>query len=74
MIIKVKAKPKSKVEYVNEVEDGLYEVAGMVAPDDGKANNKIAELLAQHFRVSKSKVKLLRGASGKLKLFEIVKD
>ena len=44
------------------------------APEDGKANNKIAELLAQHFRVSKSKVKLLRGASGKLKLFEIVKD
>jgi len=72
MIIKVKAKPKSKVEYVKE--DGLYEVAGMVAPEDGKANNKIAELLAQHFRVSKSKVKLLRGASGKLKLFEIVKD
>ena len=74
MIIKVKAKPKSKVEYVKEVEEGLSEVAVKEAREDGKANNKIAELLAHHFRVSKSKVKLLRGASGKLKLFEIVKD
>ncbi|HAV40710.1 MAG: DUF167 domain-containing protein [Aquificota bacterium] len=71
MIIKVRAKPKSKVEYVKEVEKGLYEVAVKEAPEDGKANNRIAELLAQHFGVSKSKVRLLRGASGKLKLFEI---
>lgn len=34
MIIKVKAKPKSKVEYVKEVEEGLYEVAVKEAPED----------------------------------------
>ncbi|MFN3976768.1 MAG: DUF167 domain-containing protein [Aquificaceae bacterium] len=72
MIIKVKAKPRSKTEYVKKMEEGFYEVAVREAPEDGKANDKITELLAQHFGVSKSKVKLLRGASGKLKLFEIL--
>ncbi|MFN4320259.1 MAG: DUF167 domain-containing protein [Aquificaceae bacterium] len=72
MIIKVKAKPRSKTEYVKKMEEGFYEVAVREAPEDGKANDKIIELLAQHFGVSKSKLKLLRGASGKLKLFEIL--
>ncbi len=72
MIIKVKAKPRSKVEYVKKVEEGLYEVAVREAPEDGKANNRIAELLAQHFGVSKSKVKLIKGTSNRLKLFEIL--
>ena len=74
MILKVRAKPKSKVEYVKEVEKDLYEVAVKEPPEDGRANERIIELLAEHFGVSKSKVQLLRGSTSRLKVFEVIKD
>ncbi len=74
MILRVRAKPKSKVECVKEIEKDLYEVAVKEPPEDGKANERIIELLAEHFGVSKSKVKLLKGHTSRLKVFEIIKD
>ncbi len=74
MILRVRAKPKSKVECVKEIEKDLYEVAVKEPPEDGKANERIIELLAEHFGVSKSKVKLLKGYTSRLKVFEIIKD
>ncbi len=74
MILKVRAKPKSKVEYVKELEKDLYEVAVKEPPEDGRANERIIELLAEHFGVSKSKVQLLRGSTSRLKVFEVIKD
>ncbi|MEJ7554170.1 MAG: DUF167 domain-containing protein [Aquificaceae bacterium] len=74
MILKVRAKPKSKVEYVKELEKDLYEVAVKEPPEDGRANERIIELLAKHFGVSKSKVQLLRGSTSRLKVFEVIKD
>ncbi len=74
MILKVRAKPKSKVEYVKELEKDLYEVAVKEPPEAGRANERIIELLAEHFGVSKSKVQLLRGSTSRLKVFEVIKD
>ncbi|WPM31584.1 DUF167 domain-containing protein [Hydrogenobacter sp. T-2] len=74
MILRVRAKPKSKVEWVKEVEEGIYEVAVKEPPEDGRANERIIELLAKHFGVSKSKVQLLRGSTSRLKVFEVIKD
>ncbi len=74
MILRVRAKPKSKVECVKEIEKDLYEVAVKEPPEDGRANERIIELLAKHFGVPKSKVQLLRGSTSKLKVFEVIKD
>lgn len=71
MIIKVRAKPRSKREYVKEVYEGFYEVAVSEAPEDGKANNRIIELIASHFGIPKSKVQFLKGASSKQKILKI---
>ncbi len=74
MILRVRAKPRSKLECVKEIEKDLYEVAVKEPPEDGKANERIVELLAEHFRVPRSRVKLLRGSTSRLKVFEIIKD
>ncbi len=74
MILRVRAKPRSKLECVKEIEKDLYEVAVKEPPEDGKANERIVELLAEHFRVPRSRVKLLRGFTSRLKVFEIIKD
>ena len=38
---------------------------------EGRANTAAIKLLAKHFKVAPSKVKLVRGATSKYKIFEI---
>jgi uncharacterized protein YggU (UPF0235/DUF167 family) len=40
-------------------------------PEDNKANNEIVHLLAKQFKVPKSHVRLVRGATSKIKVFEL---
>ena len=40
-------------------------------PVEGRANEAIARLLAKHFRVPRSQVRLVSGATSKRKVFEI---
>ena len=74
MLIKVKAKPKSKKEGVKKLADLLFEVRVNAPPEKGRANERIRELLAEYFNVPKSKVRLVRGETSKEKVFEIDTD
>ncbi|HIC09134.1 MAG TPA: DUF167 domain-containing protein, partial [Aquificales bacterium] len=40
-------------------------------PEKGRANERIAELLAEYFDIPKSRVRLVRGETSKEKVFEI---
>ncbi len=40
-------------------------------PEDGKANNALIALLAKHFEVAKSAVRIVSGETARLKLVEI---
>ncbi len=71
MLVRVRAKPKSKKEGVRKISEDLFEVRVNAPPEKGKANERIRELLADHFKVPKSKVKLLKGETSKEKLFEV---
>lgn len=42
-------------------------------PLEGRANMAVIEALADYFKVSKSKIKLIAGEKSKSKVFEIVK-
>jgi uncharacterized protein (TIGR00251 family) len=71
MIIKVRVKPKSKVEYVKEISSGFYEVAVREPPEKGKANKRVVEILSEFFKISKERVKLISGETSRLKTFDI---
>mgnify|MGYP001772666977 CR=1 FL=1 len=71
MIIKVKAKPKASKEYVKELSENFYEVAVKEVPQKGKANERIIELLSEHFNLPKTKIKLISGSASKIKVFEL---
>jgi uncharacterized protein (TIGR00251 family) len=73
MRVRVKAKPKSKKEGVKKLAEDFFEVRVNAPPEKGRANARIAELLAEYFGVPKSNVKLIRGETSKEKLFEIEK-
>jgi hypothetical protein len=40
-------------------------------PEKGKANEKVVELLAYHFAVPKSLVKIIAGKSARIKIIDI---
>jgi len=73
MIIKVKVKPNANKEEVKE-DNGNYLISIKERPEKGRANLALIKLLARHFRISSSNVKIVRGFKSNDKIVEINKD
>lgn len=54
------------------VVDGVIRVQVSVAPEDGKANRAVAELLARALGVAKSRLELIRGQTARDKVFRLL--
>lgn len=54
-----------------EVEENKIMVGIMARPEKGKANAEVIEKIARHFKVPKSFVRIVSGASSKRKVIEI---
>lgn len=75
MKISVRLKPNSRHrEEVVENDDGSLTIYTKAPAIEGWANTAAAKLLAKHFGVSSSKVKLVRGVASKYKVFEVDKS
>ena len=74
MKISVHLKPNSRHrEEVVSNDDGSLTIYTKAPALEGRANMAAAKLLAKHFCVTPSKVKLLHGATSKYKVFEVDK-
>ena len=74
MKISVHLKPKSRHrEEVVPNDDGLLTIYTKAPAIEGRANVAAVKLLAKHFGVAPSTVKLVRGAASKHKVFEVNK-
>jgi hypothetical protein len=71
---KVKVKPNSKVQKIEEEADGSLSVRLKSPPVDGKANEELIKLLAEKFDVPKSHITIKSGLSSRQKLVEIDTD
>ncbi len=71
MRILVKAKPKSKLEYVRRSADFEVTVAVKEAPEKGKANEAIIKSLAVVLNIPASSIILISGQASRRKVFEI---
>jgi uncharacterized protein (TIGR00251 family) len=71
MKIKVRVIPKSSQKMVQSELDGSLKVKLTAAPEKGKANKQLIEVLAEHYHISKSKIKILKGTTSKDKVLEI---
>lgn len=74
MKILVSVKPNSKQESIHQDEKGVLTVRVNAPPVDGRANQRVIELLAKHFGTSKSKIELVSGGKAKTKIFKIKKE
>jgi len=71
MKIFVKAKPLSKEEKIEKIDETNFIVLVKEPPKDGKANRAIIKVIAAYFKITPSRVNLVSGFSSKQKVFEV---
>lgn len=71
MLIKVKCYPLSKKELLNKKDENSFEVFLKEKPERGEANKKVFEILAKYFNMPIKKIRLVKGAKTRNKIFEI---
>lgn len=71
MKIFVKAKPNAKQEKVEKIDEAHFVVSVKEPPRQGRANEAVAKVLAEYFKMNRSAFKLVSGFSSKNKIFEI---
>jgi len=72
MKINVKAKPSSREEKVEKIDDSNYVVSVKEPPVKGKANEAIRNALAVYFKTGSSCVKIVSGYTSRNKVIEII--
>jgi len=73
MKIQVKVKPNSKTEELSGEGDSFI-VKVKEPPKEGKANQAVIKLLAEHFGVSQSQVRILSGFRSRNKVIEVAEE
>ena len=73
MKIQVKVKPRSKTQDVTKEMDGnVYVVRVKEPPVEGKANRAVLKLLAKHFGVPESRLRIVTGLTSRNKVIEVM--
>ena len=73
MKIQVKVKPGSKTEELSREGDSFI-VKVKEPPKEGRANQAVIKLLAQHFGVPQSQVRIISGFRSRNKVIDVVKE
>ncbi len=68
--ISVRVIPRAKLNRVEVQPDGTVRVHTTTAPTDGKATADVIKMLAEHYNVPKTSIKLVRGGTSRDKVFE----
>lgn len=71
MKVNVSVRTNCKIEQIEVIDDKNIIAKVNVPPVEGKANRRVRELLARHYKVPKSNVILILGEKSKKKVFEI---
>ncbi|MEJ7809992.1 MAG: DUF167 domain-containing protein [Gemmatimonadaceae bacterium] len=69
--IRVKVKPNARASTLEERPEGIWLARVKSPPVDGRANEELVALVAEHFACRKSAVSIKNSASGRMKLVRI---
>lgn len=72
--LEVRVKPNAKAAGLEEQGDGTWVARVKAPPVDGRANEALIALVAEHFGVRKGQVRIRTGTTGRLKQIEIDAD
>lgn len=71
MKVVVTVKTRAKENKIVKIDEGHYRVFVTAIPSGGAANNAVIELMAEKFKVAKSRVRIVMGKTHREKLIEI---
>jgi len=74
MDLRVEVKPNAREASVVKSDANLYKVFLRSRAAEGKANEELVAVLAEHFGVSKSMVEIVSGLSSRVKRVSIISD
>jgi len=69
--LRVKVKPNARSSSLEELPDGTWVARLKSPPVDGKANEELTALVADHFHCRKAAVLIRAGVSGRMKLLAV---
>jgi hypothetical protein len=69
--INLRVIPRARQNKITTDTDGTLRVHITAAPVDGAANGAVIRALAEHFRVPKSQIKIVRGETSRNKIVEL---
>lgn len=72
MKITIVVKPNARKEEVDKLPDGTFRVYVNAPAQEGRANEAVVRLLASHFGVKKSAIRIVTGERAKRKLVEVI--
>ena len=65
--IQVRVSAGAKTEKIEVMPDGVIKVRVNAPPEKGKANERVVELLAEYFKLSKARISIIRGHTNREK-------
>lgn len=71
MKVFAKITPKAKKDKVEEIDSEHFKIHVREAPEKGKANAAVIEVLAEHLGINENRIRLISGATSRNKVFEI---
>ena len=69
--VSIRVVPRSRREAVEPARDGRLVVRTTAAPVDGSANDRVVELLAEHFGVRRRQVEIISGHRSRTKTVRV---
>lgn len=69
--LRVKVKPNARTSSLVQAPDGTWQAKLKASPVDGKANEELVALVAEHFNCRKAAVLIKAGVSGRNKLIKV---
>ncbi|MET0656651.1 MAG: DUF167 domain-containing protein [Steroidobacteraceae bacterium] len=71
VLMQVKVKPRARASSLTQAADGTWLAKLKSPPVDGKANEELVALVAEHFGCRKAAVSIKSGASSRMKLITV---
>lgn len=72
MLIRVKVFPDSKKDEIIKKKESSFEVKVKEKAEQGRANEKVLQILSRYFCVEKNKFRLVKGGKTRSKIFEVI--
>ena len=70
-VVEVNVVPKSSRQRVEVIGPNKLKVWVHSAPEKGRANEEVREVLAKHFGLARTKVSLIKGERSRIKMFAL---